>query len=48
MSEKNLKEKDENEVLWCDQCWKTFPLDTKGKWCPECKIGVLRLLQKAA
>ena len=48
MKEEVIKEKEEKEVIWCDHCWKVFPKDTKGVWCPECKIGVLKRIDKAA
>ena len=45
--EKREKRTGEVEVR-CDVCRKTFPLSEEGKQCPECGIGRLWLMDKAA
>jgi rRNA maturation endonuclease Nob1 len=45
--EKELKKPEGMEVR-CDVCRKTFPLSEEGKKCPDCGIGRLWLMEKAA
>lgn len=43
------KEKDlENMEVRCDLCRKVFPYSEADKRCPDCKIGVIRWMEKAA
>jgi len=45
--EKEQKNLEGMEVR-CDVCRKTFPVSEEGKKCPDCGIGRLWLMEKAA
>jgi hypothetical protein len=48
MGEEKLEKRFEDVEVRCDICRKTFPLSEEGKKCPECQIGRLWLMDKAA
>lgn len=48
MSEERAARQAEDTEVRCDVCRKTFPPSEQGKQCPECKIGRLWLMEKAA
>jgi|APFre7841882724_1041349.scaffolds.fasta_scaffold351075_1 Zn finger protein HypA/HybF involved in hydrogenase expression len=48
MGEEKLEKRFEDLEVRCDICRKNFPLSEEGKKCPECNIGRLWLMDKAA
>ena len=48
MSEERAEKLAEGMEVRCDVCRKTFPLSEAGKQCPECGIGRIWLMEKAA
>ena len=48
--EERLKEEAEGQgmEIRCDVCRKLFPESEADKRCPECGIGVIRVMEKAA
>ena len=48
MGEEKLEKRFEEAEVRCDVCRKTFPLSEEWKKCPECQIGRLWLMDKAA
>lgn len=48
MEEEKREKGFEDMEVRCDVCRKTFSLSEEGKRCPECNIGRLWLMDKAA
>jgi len=48
MSEEKAQKLTEDMEVRCDVCRKTFPPSEEGKRCPECGIGRIWSMQKAA
>ena len=48
MSEERTEKFAENMEVRCDVCRKIFPASEEGKRCPECGIGRIWLMEKAA